>query len=95
MRTIGWTAVVAGVLAFSGPALAQSCGGFFHTASEADHHGAICAASNQTGRSRQKGLAPFCRVERAAIGGPFHLIAVLSGIECAPRAVGLRRRGAA
>jgi hypothetical protein len=34
MRTIGWTAVVAGVLAFSGPALAQSCGGFFHTASE-------------------------------------------------------------
>ena len=34
MRTIGWTAVVAGVLAFSGSALAQSCGGFFHTASE-------------------------------------------------------------
>lgn len=34
MRTIGWTVVVAGVLAFSGPTFAQGCGGFFHTASE-------------------------------------------------------------
>lgn len=34
MRKIGWIAVVAGVVALSGPALAQSCGGFLHTASE-------------------------------------------------------------
>ena len=32
MRTIGWMTVVAGVLAFTGPAFAQSCGGCFHTA---------------------------------------------------------------
>jgi hypothetical protein len=34
MRKIGWIAVVAGVVAFSGPAFAQGCGGFLHTASE-------------------------------------------------------------
>ena len=34
MRKFGLIAVVAGVVAFAGPALAQSCGGFFHSASE-------------------------------------------------------------
>ena len=34
MRKFGLIAVVAGVLGFTGPVLAQSCGGFLHTASE-------------------------------------------------------------
>tara|TARA_B110000438_G_C15296727_1_gene429322 strand:+ start:227 stop:400 length:174 start_codon:yes stop_codon:yes gene_type:complete len=34
MRKFGLIAVFAGVVAFAGPALAQGCGGFFHTASE-------------------------------------------------------------
>jgi hypothetical protein len=34
MRKLGWIAVVAGVVAFTGPALAQGCGGFHHTASD-------------------------------------------------------------
>lgn len=33
MRKLGWIAVVAGVVAFAGPAWAQ-CAGMFHTASD-------------------------------------------------------------
>jgi hypothetical protein len=34
MRKFGLVAVVVSVVGFTGPVLAQSCGGFLHTASE-------------------------------------------------------------
>ena len=34
MRKFGLMAVVVGVVGFTGPVLAHSCGGFLHTASE-------------------------------------------------------------